>query len=382
MSAGIIDGRGRPRSVGTGSAFPPRRFHYLHERQPGPETPRRPAQWRILFPINHSWPRRGKGFLGGLLAREGGGFSSLPGVKEALPGRVGGAGDGRCRDPDPGVPMGVLSCVKYLMFVFNVLVFAGGTCLAGVGVWVAVDPAGFQDIVAAKPVLSAGAYLLLAVGIALSLLGFLGCCGALRRSRPLLLGFFILVSLVFVAQLAGAVLFLVHWKQIQPELFLAELRRNYRGDEGAEVFSTAWNTLMVTDLKTLGTGPASRSCTRGRPGRRRAVPGPGSCRQASCGAGSSAGRGAPATSMSRAASPPSAGPCSSTSLSPGPAAWPCWASRSSPCSSPFAFITTSTEQGEARRRAAEGCGSSSSALRHNGTQQVALEELKAQSPKR
>lgn len=55
------------------------------------------------------------------------------------------------------------------------------------GVWVAVDPAGFQDIVAAKPVLSVGAYLLLAVGIALSLLGFLGCCGALRRSRPLLL---------------------------------------------------------------------------------------------------------------------------------------------------------------------------------------------------
>ena len=51
-----------------------------------------------------------------------------------------------------------------------------------------MDPAGFQDIVAAKPVLSAGAYLLLAVGIALSLLGFLGCCGALRRSRPLLLG--------------------------------------------------------------------------------------------------------------------------------------------------------------------------------------------------
>lgn len=57
-----------------------------------------------------------------------------------------------------------------------------------VGLWVAVDPAGFQDIVATKAVLSAGAYLLLAVGIALALLGFLGCCGALRRSRPLLLG--------------------------------------------------------------------------------------------------------------------------------------------------------------------------------------------------
>ncbi|NWX37641.1 TSN18 protein, partial [Notiomystis cincta] len=85
------------------------------------------------------------------------------------------------------VPMAVLSCMKYLMFTFNVLVFAGGTCLACVGVWVAVDPAGFQDIVATRTVLSAGAWLLLALGIALSLLGFLGCCGALRRSRPLLL---------------------------------------------------------------------------------------------------------------------------------------------------------------------------------------------------
>ncbi|XP_072700725.1 tetraspanin-4-like isoform X1 [Ciconia boyciana] len=254
--------------------------------------------------------------------------------------------------------MGVLSCMKYLMFTFNVLVFAGGTCLAGVGVWVAVDPAGFQDVVAAKPVLSVGAYLLLAVGIALSLLGFLGCCGALRRSRPLLLVFFILVSLVFVTQLVGAVLFLVHWKQIQPELFLSELRRNYRGDEGAEVFSAAWNTLMVTDLKTLGMAPASRSCTRGRPGRGRAVPGMGSCRQASCWAGSSARRGALATSTSRAASPPSAGPCRSTSLSLGLAAWPCWASRSSPCSSPFAFITTSTEQDEAQQRQAQGFGNS------------------------
>uniref|UniRef100_A0A8C3VD41 Tetraspanin n=1 Tax=Catharus ustulatus TaxID=91951 RepID=A0A8C3VD41_CATUS len=137
------------------------------------------------------------------------------------------------------VPMSVLSCMKYLMFIFNVLVFVGGTCLAGMGVWVAVDPAGFQDIVAARAVLSAGAWLLLAVGIALSLLGFLGCCGALRRSRPLLLLFFILVSLVFLTQLIGAVLFL-------PEQFLSELQRNYGGDEGAEIFSTAWNTLMVT----------------------------------------------------------------------------------------------------------------------------------------
>lgn len=31
--------------------------------------------------------------------------------------------DDRCRVPPRRVPMGVLSCMKYLMFVFNVLVF-------------------------------------------------------------------------------------------------------------------------------------------------------------------------------------------------------------------------------------------------------------------
>ncbi|NXK90807.1 TSN18 protein, partial [Formicarius rufipectus] len=85
------------------------------------------------------------------------------------------------------VPMGVLSCMKYLMFIFNVLVFAGGTCLAAVGVWGAADPAGLSALVAARAARSAGSWLLLGVGIALALLGGVGCWGALRRSRPLLL---------------------------------------------------------------------------------------------------------------------------------------------------------------------------------------------------
>ncbi|XP_009465870.1 PREDICTED: tetraspanin-18-like [Nipponia nippon] len=193
--------------------------------------------------------------------------------------------------------MGVLSCVKYLMFIFNVLVFAGGTCLAGAGVWVAVDPAGFQDIVAAKPGVSAGGYLLPArAGVERGCLpaagrgqgiAAAGLPGVLRGPAPepaaaagaVALGdvasvprscalvprvppgaqgagrFFILVSLVFLTQLVGAGLFLVHWKQIQPEQFLSELRRNYRGDEGAEVFSTAWNTLMVTVSGWEAPGP-------------------------------------------------------------------------------------------------------------------------------
>lgn len=43
--------------------------------------------------------------------------------------------DKYCRVPPPGVPMGVLSCMKYLMFIFNVLVFVSPPGPCGVQGW-------------------------------------------------------------------------------------------------------------------------------------------------------------------------------------------------------------------------------------------------------
>lgn len=63
----------------------------------------------------------------------------------------------------------------------------GGACLLGVGIWVIVDPTGFREIVAANPLLFTGAYIMLAMGAMLFLLGFLGCCGAIRENKCLLL---------------------------------------------------------------------------------------------------------------------------------------------------------------------------------------------------
>lgn len=63
----------------------------------------------------------------------------------------------------------------------------GGACLLGIGIWVMVDPTGFREIVAANPLLITGAYILLAMGGLLFLLGFLGCCGAVRENKCLLL---------------------------------------------------------------------------------------------------------------------------------------------------------------------------------------------------
>lgn len=63
----------------------------------------------------------------------------------------------------------------------------GGSFLLGVGVWVLVDPTGFREIVAANPLLFTGVYIILGMGGMLFLLGFLGCCGAIRENKCLLL---------------------------------------------------------------------------------------------------------------------------------------------------------------------------------------------------
>ncbi|KAF3833088.1 hypothetical protein F7725_026753 [Dissostichus mawsoni] len=99
-----------------------------------------------------------------------------------------------------------LSCMKYLMFIFNFFIFLGGSFLLGVGVWVLVDPMGFREIVAANPVLFTGVYVILAMGSMLFLLGFLGCCGAIRENKCLLMFFFMLILFIFLAELAAAIL--------------------------------------------------------------------------------------------------------------------------------------------------------------------------------
>ncbi|XP_026864563.2 tetraspanin-18b isoform X2 [Electrophorus electricus] len=114
-----------------------------------------------------------------------------------------------------------LSCIKYLMFVFNFFIFLGGSFLLGVGVWVLVDPTGFREIMAANPLLFTGVYIILAMGSMLFLLGFLGCCGAIKENKCLLL---------FLTK----------------EYFTKELRKHYQGYNASDVFTSTWNAIMNT----------------------------------------------------------------------------------------------------------------------------------------
>ncbi|XP_067307371.1 tetraspanin-18a isoform X1 [Pseudorasbora parva] len=139
-----------------------------------------------------------------------------------------------------------LSCIKYLMFIFNFFIFLGGAFLLGVGIWVLVDPTGFREIVAANPLLFTGVYAILILGGMLFLLGFLGCCGAIRENRCLLLFFFMLILVIFLAELAVAILAFIFREHLTRDYFTKELKTHYQGTNSTDVFTSTWNAIMTT----------------------------------------------------------------------------------------------------------------------------------------
>ena len=69
-------------------------------------------------------------------------------------------------------------------FIFQLL----GCAILGVGIWVRVDP-NFEEYVKGSDTfnyLYVGAYILIVVGLVIMVIGFLGCCGAIRESQCML----------------------------------------------------------------------------------------------------------------------------------------------------------------------------------------------------
>ncbi|KAJ1169784.1 hypothetical protein NDU88_001675 [Pleurodeles waltl] len=151
--------------------------------------------------------------------------------------------------------MSCFTCVKVLMILFNLIIFLGGGTLLGVGIWVTVDSKSFLNIFGAfasdlGQFVNVG-YFLIAIGAVLVVLGFLGCCGAQKESKCLLITFFTLILLIFIAEVAGAVVALVYSSMAQ-SIMEPVLRQVLQRDYGRDPAVTQiWNTTM-TELKCCG----------------------------------------------------------------------------------------------------------------------------------
>ncbi|XP_053098677.1 tetraspanin-1 [Hemicordylus capensis] len=152
--------------------------------------------------------------------------------------------------------MSCFTFLKVMMVLFNLAIVLGGGALLGTGIWVAVDRSSFIDVFGALSssvlqIVNVG-YVLIAIGAVLFLLGFLGCCGAQKESKCLLIMFFSIVLIIFIVEIAVAVLALVYTSLAETLLqgTVTQSLKNDFGKPNSEV-TTIWNTTMH-NLKCCG----------------------------------------------------------------------------------------------------------------------------------
>jgi len=144
------------------------------------------------------------------------------------------------------------SLLRTLLWVTNFVLFAAGAFLIGAGIYVYTQMNDFLEFFDER--YANGAILLGVCGVILFVLGFLGCCGASKENSCMLYTFAALLSVIVIAEVAGAIyVFAVNPAGSREEIEkkLNEAMENYgQGDEYDGVTIT-WNFAQYT-LKCCG----------------------------------------------------------------------------------------------------------------------------------
>ncbi|NWI60517.1 TSN1 protein, partial [Calyptomena viridis] len=149
----------------------------------------------------------------------------------------------------PGAKMGCFTFIKVMMILFNLAIFLSGGTLLGVGIWVKVDGQSFVNIFGtlSSSILQVVnvSYVLIVIGSILLVIGFLGCYGAQKESKCLLMMFFSVVLIIFIAEVAVAVVALVY-TSLAETLLTGLLTPALKEKYGVDVtFTQIWNTTMT-----------------------------------------------------------------------------------------------------------------------------------------
>ncbi|KAI8494309.1 cell surface receptor signaling pathway [Branchiostoma belcheri] len=101
-----------------------------------------------------------------------------------------------------------LQCIKYLLFAFNLIFWLAGAGLVGVGIYVMVAYGVsnvFQLLNLSELLVRGGGIALIVVGVITMIVGFLGCCGAIKENRCMLGAFFTLLLILLIAEIGVAI---------------------------------------------------------------------------------------------------------------------------------------------------------------------------------
>ncbi|KRZ33259.1 Uncharacterized protein T4B_9081 [Trichinella pseudospiralis] len=150
-----------------------------------------------------------------------------------------------------------MNILRWIVFIMNFLFWVAGMAVLIVSIWLLLDRDVAQHMIELDARLQefyVTIYILLAVGVVMSLLGFMGCCGALRKSKCLLIAFFILLVIVFCAELTCGILAYTHQEQvkqyIEKSMYETVLNHYGRNNPYTETFDTIQRGLKCCGVKS------------------------------------------------------------------------------------------------------------------------------------
>lgn len=108
-------------------------------------------------------------------------------------------------------------CMKYMLFAFNFLFWVLGIAVLGVGIYSRIKSDNYDTILGDGGASSA-ANILIASGVFVSIIGFVGCCGAIKENKTMLIIYFILVLLIFILEIAAGALAYAKKDEMEEEL--------------------------------------------------------------------------------------------------------------------------------------------------------------------
>lgn len=137
--------------------------------------------------------------------------------------------------------------IKFLVVFFNFLFFVFGCVLIGVGAWVLIE---YGDYVTIESVPNASASkVMIAAGVLVAIISFLGCCGAWKENRCMLVIFFICLFVILGLEIAAGVLGYVKRNEVDDIVdrdVQSELQQKY-GEEGNEGTTKGFDKLQESE---------------------------------------------------------------------------------------------------------------------------------------
>ena len=160
-----------------------------------------------------------------------------------------------------GFGKGIEGCGKvmqYLLVLANFLIFVGGLTVLSVGIWTLVDRNQFAEIVGTQ-MYSSAAILLIFAGVIVVIISFLGCVGALKEIKCMLLTYFIILLIIFLFMLTAAILAYVFRDEVGDKIE-QKMKDSMKHYATKKPVNEAWN-LAQSKLKCCGVKEASEWST-------------------------------------------------------------------------------------------------------------------------